>query len=66
VALGRAARRTLGRVLNKFARFSPEFLAEGWGVHDQAERDWFEKTRRLGFDDLIPRLKLGSFQGSAS
>jgi len=35
----RPARRTLGKVLNKFARFSPEFFAEGRGEHEQAERD---------------------------
>ena len=35
----RPARRTLGKVLNKFAKFSPDFFAEGRGVHDQAERD---------------------------
>ncbi|CAM8647484.1 VagC Virulence-associated protein and related proteins [Oxalobacteraceae bacterium] len=35
----RPARRTLGTVLTKFARFSPEFLSEGRGEHDQAERD---------------------------
>lgn len=35
----RPARRTLGKVLDKFARFSPDFLAEGRGDHDQVERD---------------------------
>jgi len=35
----RPARRTLGKVLDKFARFCPDFLAEGRGDHDQVERD---------------------------
>jgi antitoxin VapB len=35
----RPARKTLGKVLNKFARFSPEFFAEDRGEHEQAERD---------------------------
>jgi antitoxin VapB len=35
----RPARKTLGNVLNKFAQFSPKFLAEGRGEHEQAERD---------------------------
>ena len=35
----RPARKTLGKVLNKFARFSPEFFAESRGEHEQAERD---------------------------
>lgn len=35
----RPARKTLGKVLNKFARFSPEFFAEGRGEQEQAERD---------------------------
>lgn len=35
----RPARRSLAGVLAKFARFSPEFLAEGRGEHEQAERD---------------------------
>jgi antitoxin VapB len=35
----RPARRTLGKVLNKFAQFSPDFFAEGRGEHDQAGRD---------------------------
>jgi antitoxin VapB len=35
----RPARRTLGKVLDKFARFSPDFLVEGRGDHDQLERD---------------------------
>ena len=35
----RPARRSLSGVLNKFARFSPEFMADGRGDHEQAERD---------------------------
>lgn len=35
----RPARRTLGGVLNKFARFSPDFMAEGREEHEQDERD---------------------------
>ena len=35
----RPARRTLANVLNKFARFSPDFMSEGRGEHEQAERD---------------------------
>ena len=35
----RPARRTLGKVLDKFARFSPDFLAEGRADQRQAERD---------------------------
>ena len=35
----RPERKTLGKVLNKFARFSPEFFAEARGDHEQAERD---------------------------
>lgn len=35
----RPARRTLAGVLAKFAVFSPEFLAEGRGKQEPAERD---------------------------
>lgn len=35
----RPARRSLAGVMAKFARFSPEFMAEGRGEHEQAERD---------------------------
>lgn len=35
----RPARRSLSGVLNKFARFSPSFMAEGRGDQEQAERD---------------------------
>lgn len=35
----RPARRSLAGVLSKFARFSPDFMAEGRGEHEQAERD---------------------------
>lgn len=35
----RPARRSLAGVLSKFARFSPEFMAEGRGEQGQAERD---------------------------
>jgi len=35
----RPARRSLARVMAKFASFSPEFMAEGRGDQDQAERD---------------------------
>lgn len=35
----RPARRSLSGVLAKFARFSPEFMADGRGDHEQAERD---------------------------
>lgn len=35
----RPARRSLAGVLSKFARFSPEFMAEGRGDHEQADRD---------------------------
>ena len=41
MALGRAARRTLGKMPNKFAWFLPDLLEEG--EHDQGERDRFEK-----------------------
>ncbi|MFZ2854190.1 MAG: type II toxin-antitoxin system VapB family antitoxin [Rhodocyclaceae bacterium] len=35
----RPARRSLSGVLGKFAKFSPDFLAEGRGDQEQAERD---------------------------
>lgn len=35
----RPARRSLSGVLEKFARFSPEFMAKGRGNQEQAERD---------------------------
>jgi len=35
----RPARRSLAGVLDKFARFSPDFMAEGRGTQDQADRD---------------------------
>lgn len=35
----RPARRSLAGVLAKFARFSPDFLAEGRADQEQAERD---------------------------
>lgn len=35
----RPARRPLAGALKKFARFSPDFMAEGRGDHGQAERD---------------------------
>lgn len=35
----RPARRSLAGVLVKFARFSPDFMAEGRGDQEQAERD---------------------------
>jgi antitoxin VapB len=35
----RPARRSLAGVLEKFAKFSPDFMTEGRGEHDQAERD---------------------------
>ncbi len=35
----RPARRSLAGVLTKFARFSPDFLAEGRGDQEQAARD---------------------------
>lgn len=35
----RPARRPLTDVLGKFARFSPDFMAEGRGEQGQAERD---------------------------
>jgi antitoxin VapB len=33
------ARRPLTHVLAKFARFSPDFMADGRGAHEQADRD---------------------------
>ena len=35
----RPVRRSLSGVLAKFARFSPDFMAEGRGDQEQAERD---------------------------
>ncbi|MFC6445660.1 antitoxin [Shinella zoogloeoides] len=35
----RPARRSLAGVLDRFARFSPDFMAEGRGEQGQAERD---------------------------
>lgn len=35
----RPARRSLAGVLNKFAQFSPDFMAEGRGDQAQEERD---------------------------
>lgn len=35
----RPARRSLSGVLNKFARFSPNFMAEGRGDQEQVERE---------------------------
>jgi len=35
----RPARRSLAGVLEKFAKFSPDFMTESRGEHDQAERD---------------------------
>ena len=35
----RPARRSLAGVLDKFAKFSPDFMADGRGYQDQAERD---------------------------
>ena len=35
----RPARRSLLGVLSKFAKFSPDFMAEGRGDQEQAERD---------------------------
>jgi antitoxin VapB len=35
----RPARRSLAGVLDKFAKFSPDFMADGRGKHGQAERD---------------------------
>ncbi len=35
----RPARRSLAGVMAKFARFSPDFMADGRGEHEQTERD---------------------------
>ena len=35
----RPARPSLAGVLRKFAKFSPDFMADGRGSQDQAERD---------------------------
>lgn len=35
----RPARRSLAGVMAKFAKFSPDFMAEGRGEQEQAERD---------------------------
>lgn len=35
----RPARRSLAGVLSKFAKFSPDFMAEGRGDQEQEERD---------------------------
>lgn len=35
----RPARRALAGVLTKFAKFGPDFMAEGRGDHEQAERE---------------------------
>ena len=35
----RPARRSLAGVLAKFAKFSPDFMADGRGDHEQAERE---------------------------
>jgi len=35
----RPARRSLSGVLAKFARFSPDFMDEGRGDHEQTERE---------------------------
>jgi antitoxin VapB len=35
----RPARQSLAGVMEVFARFSPEFMSEGRGDHEQAERD---------------------------
>jgi antitoxin VapB len=37
----RPVRRSLADVLDKFARFSSDFMADGRGDHDQAERNAF-------------------------
>jgi antitoxin VapB len=37
----RPARRPLGGVLKKFARFGPDVMAEGRGEHEQEERETF-------------------------
>ena len=35
----RPARRSLADILERFARFSPDFMAEGRGGQEQSERD---------------------------
>lgn len=35
----RPARRSLGGVLKKFAKFGPDFMAQGRGEQDQADRE---------------------------
>jgi antitoxin VapB len=35
----RPARRSLAGVLKKFAEFSPDFMVEGRGDHEQADRE---------------------------
>ena len=35
----RPARRSLSGVLTKFAQFSPDFMADGRGAQEQADRD---------------------------
>ena len=35
----RPARQSLAGLMARFARFSPDFMAEGRGSHDQRERD---------------------------
>lgn len=35
----RPARRSLAGVLDRFARFAPDFMTEGRGEQEQAERD---------------------------
>lgn len=35
----RPANRSLSGVLAKFAKFSPDFMSDGRGEHEQAERD---------------------------
>ncbi len=37
----RPVRRTLAGVLKKFAEFSPDFMIEGRGEHEQADRESF-------------------------
>ena len=49
----RPARKTLGKVLNKFARFSPEFFVESRGEHEQAERNSNEKARVLSLRTFV-------------
>ncbi len=40
----RPARRLLTNVLAKFAQFSPDFVAEGRGEHEQADRDSLDEA----------------------